>query len=61
MYLVCWVDTNKGKWLENKYEVFIDSTSEENLTNAKKKYEEIIEDEDTYSANLCKIVQSTDY
>lgn len=57
MYLVCWCTLS-----EDHYESFIDSTSEENLANAERRYNELLETEqDLYSANLCKVVKSTDY
>ena len=57
MYLVCWCTEE-----EDHYDVFIDSTSEENLANAERRYNEVLETEiDLYSANICKVVKSTDY
>jgi hypothetical protein len=57
MYIVCWCTLT-----EDFYEVFIDSTSQENLVNAERRYNEVLKTEqDLYSANLCKVIKSTDY
>lgn len=76
-YIVCWVEQrnlqNGGTDMIDHYEVFNDGlTTEENRVKAKAKYDELVEDEKkvlpknatgstVWSANMCKVIKSTDY
>lgn len=59
-YIVCWVEEVGDKKVDN-YEVFIDGTTEQNYDDAKKVYKNLKKDKTVYSANLAKIIKSTDY
>lgn len=57
-YLVVWCIEEKaptGKTIRDHYEVF------ENPESAEKRYQEVIQQSDTYSASICVPVKSTDY
>ncbi len=43
------------------YEPFFDGSSQENLKQAKERYEEMIASDKVASASLCLIIDSTDY
>ena len=59
-YLVAYVILDKkGDAGPDMYKVFIDENSNEIM--AKKFYQELIESPNTYTANLCEILDSTDY
>lgn len=60
-YLVSWVEKPAPGHHRNRYTAFTDGSSEENLKEATELYNTILEDETTYTANLCEIIQSTDY
>lgn len=57
-YLVVWCIEEKapaGKTIRDHYEVY------ENPESAEKRYQEVIQQSDTYSASICVPVKSTDY
>lgn len=60
IYLVCWAKGNFDK-LTDHYTVFIDGTSKENKKAAKAFYKVLITKKKVFSANICKIIKSTDY
>ena len=43
----------------NNYQVFVDN--EDNLSEARKFYKELLKRDETYTSNLCEILDSTDY
>ena len=65
-YIVCWV-TKKvtpqkyGDLVEHTdhYKVFTDAVF--NMNAAMNFYNGLVEEEDTYSANVCQVIRSTDY
>lgn len=65
IYIVCYVIEKAScaisKEYEDKFRVFIDGDSEQNLHEANKFYNKIINKKKTYSANICQIIKSTDY
>ena len=59
-YLVAYVIRDReGNAGPDLYKVFIDENNNEIM--AKKFYQELLESPDTYTANLCEILDSTDY
>ena len=61
-YLVAYVMHNPDKaseYNQDQYAAFVDAI--DNLNNAKVFYEELLSDDDLYTANLCEILESTDY
>lgn len=67
MYIVCWVKQSTKQTTDispknkDKYQVFTDSTSKENKKQAEEFYNKVLNKDSTYSANLCKIIKSSDY
>lgn len=66
VYIVCWTaEVNRGtpetSSYEDEYEVFKDGTSTENLIAATKRYEEVRNLSYTHTANLTKVLKSTDH
>ena len=61
-YLVAYVITTTIDFMDinhDHYKVFIDY--DDNKLVAQIFYEKLLLDEDTYSANICEILESTDY
>lgn len=61
MYIVAWVVVDKSTEphkLIDKYLVFIDDNA---LTRARTKYEQVRIADDTYTANLANVIETTDY
>lgn len=58
-YIVCWVHTTPANKQKDHYQPFIDYN--DNYSAAKKFYNSLLERDNVYSANLCEIVESTDY
>lgn len=62
-YIVVWTEdvpeVQGGKM--DDYEVFKDGTELQNYEKAMKRYKEVLLIENLYSANLCKIMNSTDH
>lgn len=57
-YLVVWTTINSnasGGGTNDDYEVFA------SLAEARDKYIDLVHHEDTYSASICTVVESTDY
>lgn len=50
-----------GKKYKDKYRAYIDGGRAENLKKAMNKYNKLLKKISTYSANICRIVHSTDY
>ena len=59
-YIVAAVMDIDGNELDH-YWAFTDGTSKENKDAATRKYNELLNDEKCYSANLTKILKSSDY
>lgn len=64
-YIVCWVKISATSAISNEYtdhyKVFIDGSSKENKKAAMKKYKSLLTKKKVYSANICKVIKSTDY
>lgn len=60
-YIVCWVE-RIGKTDTDHYQPFIDMDgNEDNLKAAQEFYNNLLEQDSTYTANLTEIIDSTDY
>lgn len=64
-YIVCWMKEKASsaisKEYKDKYRAYIDGGRAENLKKAMNKYNKLLKKTSTYSANICRIVHSTDY
>lgn len=60
-YIVAYMKEIAEELFTDHYEVFGDGTLEENVVNAFKRYNELVLEDDVYSANVCKVLNSTDY
>lgn len=62
IYLVAWVVERKNKFSKDHYSVFIEGdSSEENFRDAYKFYKKLIKKRKVSTANICEILESTDY
>ena len=60
-YIVAWaVYDNREVKIFDHYNIFIDNDSDSNYKLAKDFYEHLLTT-DVYSANICEIIESTDY
>ncbi len=60
-YIVAYMLTYPNNEHETEYEVFAYDTSEINYKQASDRYTELLANDDTYSASLTEILESTDY
>ena len=56
-YIVTWVTTDHG----TDYKVFLEQDYEDSLESARDLYNKLRSKEECWTANLCLIIESTDY
>lgn len=65
-YIVCWMailekPDKEGNIHKDHYQTYMDKTDDENLIDATEHYNLLVNNKNIYSANICKVVKSTDY
>ncbi len=63
-YVVTWAEkafSPSGVVYVNKFQVFVDQTSTKNASSAFERYNELLDSRLVYTANISKILESTDY